>query len=187
MDTNYYMPIYEWERDRIQENPGENPYNTHYLLHTKHGELETLFRKAQYGYPLYPPVNSDFIRARRLALENGKVSANRSTTYRVVYVNPEEEMTPSRLQYMQQLTDRFLYAEDYGQLDPEPQNTAFKRPTWEDQRVWNEKAERWNTVQHVLRGPRRLALAMSQHPRSALSGLHTLPPNVLLDIANRAL
>ena len=184
MDTNYYMPIYEWERDRIQENPGKNPYNTHYLLHTKHGELETLFRKVQYGYPLYPPVDSDFIRARRLALEKDKVSANWSTTY---YVKPEEEMTPSRLQYMQQLTDCFLYAEDYGQLDPEPQNTAFKTPTWEDQRVWNEKAERWNTVQHVLRGPRRLALAMSQHPRNALSGLHTLPPNVLLDIANRAL
>jgi hypothetical protein len=187
MDTNYYMPIYEWERDRIQENPGENPYNTHYLLHTKHGELETLFRKVQYGYPLYPPVDSEFITARRLALEKGKVSANWSTAYRVVYVKPEEEMTPSRLQYMQQLTDRFLYAEDYGQLDPEPQNTAFQTPTWEDQRVWNEKAERWNTVQHVRRGHRRLALAMSQHPRSALSGLHTLPPDVLLDIANGAL
>ena len=186
MDTDY-MPIYVWERDRIVEYPGKNPYNTHYLLHTEHGELETLFRKVQYGYPLYPPVDSDFIRARRLALEKGKVSANWSTTYRVVYVKPEEKMTPSRLQYMQQLTDRFLYAEDYGQLDPEPQNTAFKTPTWEDQRVWNEKAERWNTVQHVLRGPRRLALAMSQHPRSALSGLHTLPLNVLLDIANRAL
>ena len=28
MDTNYYMPIYEWERDRIAEKPRVNPYNT---------------------------------------------------------------------------------------------------------------------------------------------------------------
>jgi hypothetical protein len=102
-------------------------------------------------------------------------------------VKPEEEMTQERLQYMQQLTDDFLNAENYGQVDPAPQHTPFKRPTWEHQREWEKKAERWESVQHVLRGPRRRMLAMSQHPRSALSGLHTLPPDVLLDIANRAL
>ena len=186
MDTDYYMPIYEWECDRIAEYPGKNPYNTVYLHHTKHGELETLFLKVQYKYPLYPPVDSEFITARRLALDKVKVSANCRTTFRVVYVKPEEEMTQERLENMQQLTDDFLDAENYGQVDPAPQHTPFQTPTWEDQRVWNEKAERWESVQHVRRGPRRLALAMSQHPRDE-SGLHTLPPELLRHIANRAL
>ena len=79
MATDYYMPIYVWERDRIEKKPGENPYDTVYLVHLQIGELETLFLKVKYGYPLDPPVDSDFIRARRLALEKGKVSA---TTFR---------------------------------------------------------------------------------------------------------
>ena len=175
MDTNYYMPIYEWERDRIAEKPGVNPYSTHLLLHTKHGELETLFRKVKYGYPLDPPVDSDFIRARLLALEKGKVSANCRTTFRVVNEKPDEEMTLGRHQDMQQLTDHFLDAENYGQVDPKPQHTAFKSPTLEDRREWEKKAERWESVQHVLRGPRRRMLAMSQHPRDE-SGLPFPPP-----------
>ena len=183
MDTNCYMPIYEWERDRIAEKPRVNPYNTVSLTHQQIGELETLFRKVKYGYPLHPPVDSEFIRVRRLALEKGKVSA---TDFRVVYVKPDEEMTPNRLLHMQNLTDNFLYAENYGQLDPEPQHTAFQRPTWENQREWEEKAKRWESVQHVLLGPRRQMLAMSQHPRDE-SGLGTLPSDLLRDIANRAL
>ena len=117
-----YSPIYQWESEKLLEKPGVNPYYTYNFPHMKNGESKTLFRKAEYGYPFYPPVDSQFIRARLLALDEAKLIANGFFLF--VYV-----MTPKRLQHMQDLTERFLYTQHFGQLVPEQQNTVSHRPT----------------------------------------------------------
>ena len=93
MDTDYYKPIYDWEREKILKNQWENPY--YYLIHTKHSGWGILFQKVKDGYPLYPPVDEEFINARCLAFETSKVTRPNSklSKFHFVQMNHDKEMT----------------------------------------------------------------------------------------------